>query len=200
MLNADVTIVVGVMGAGKTFYCVQLCRMRPRVLTIDPKSTDPIRRPTRYEEPYNIAGAKFFDGSLAQYKEQLAIQLSRNCFTAVFRHDVPPQEVISLAETIGDLHVHFDELNYYRDNPEVIGPLVRMIQRSRALGISFSCCSQRPQELPRALTELATELVIFRVIGERSKDYLAGFDAGLDFDQITKLERGKYVRVRFGIK
>lgn len=200
MKNADVTIVVGVMGSGKTFYCMQLCRMRPRCLIIDPKSIEPQRRIVNYEEPYKLPGAQFFNGPLQPHKEALANLLSRNVFTAVFRRDAPPQEVIALAESIGNLHFHFDELNYYKDNPEVMQPLIQMIQGSRASGISFSCCSQRPQGIPRQLTELITEAVIFRVIGERSKDYLAGFDVPLDFEKITQLNRGEYVRVRFGIK
>jgi hypothetical protein len=199
MKDASVTIIVGVMGSGKTFYARQQCRARPRVLIIDPKSKDPAGRPVEYDEPYKLAGAQFFDGDLNEHREDLKRLLSRNLFTAVFRRDTPPEQVVALAESVGRVHFHFDELNLYKNEPEVIRPLIRMIQSSRALGISFSACSQRPQELPRELTELVTEIVVFRVIGERAKDYLAGYDAGMDFDRISALNRGQYLRYRFGI-
>lgn len=194
-MTYPISIIVGGRGSGKTWYSARVVKTRSRVLVVDPKSVDPAHRAYAYEEPYGGPGVRFFDGPLDLVRDELVAEMSRRVWTVVFRSNTPIRQVIALAREVGDLHLHIDELNWWRDDSEVQGDLARLLQVSRGLRVSFSCCSQRPQDLVRRVTELADELVIFKVTGPLAIEYLQGFDADIDVERIKALPVGEYVRV-----
>lgn len=191
-----ITVIVGKRGFGKTTYAARLCRRRPRTVVVDPKSFSPGRVAAyRYEEPYGVAGARFFDGPLVTQAAELEWVFNQPTYTVVFRQNTSLFEVFDVVQAAGNCHFHVDELNLFRDDYAIQQKLKKLLQVSRTLRVSFSCCAQRPQALLRDVTELADELIIFRSTGPLVLDYLKEFSVELDIDRIPTLGVGEYVRV-----
>jgi hypothetical protein len=195
--GASIVVIIGQSGYGKSWYAASVAERKPRAIIIDPKLVAVAGRPQRYTEPYaRIPGVRYFDGDLTDERDRLAETFAWPVFTAIFGNRTPAVQVIRIAKQFGDLHLHFDEFATYRRDPEVVAAMVQAVQTGRSYGLSFSIASQRPQGIPRDITELATEFVIFRSPGPLVQEYIANFGVSIDFEQVGTLQVGQHVRVR----
>ena len=151
MDKADIKLIVGKTGSGKTVKTVKLIQDHKRVIMFDTQGKD------------YIDGVMFYD--LDELKS-FWLKVYQGSFRLIYRPLDPAtefEEICKLAFALGDLTIVAEELPSLC-GAQSIGPELRkVIFRGRMNDIRFIGLMQRPIGIHRDITSQASEIYIFNI-------------------------------------
>src|SRR4030042_845541 len=151
MNKADIKLIVGKTGSGKTVKCLNLTADCERVIYFDTQGKD-------YQD-----GVTFYDlNELSRFW----LKVYRRKFRVIFRPIDPMkefEEICRLASTCSNLTIVAEELPGLCGSQVIGTELRKVIFRGRMNNIRFIGLMQRPIGIHRDITSQASEIFIFNI-------------------------------------
>ncbi len=188
MDKADIKLVVGKTGSGKTCKVVKIIQDHERVIMFDTQGKD------------YMDGVMFYD--LSELR-RFWLNIYRGNFRLIYRPLDPLaefEEICKIAFACGNLTIVAEELPSLCTS-SVIGPEFRkVIFRGRSNDIRFIGLMQRPVGIHRDITSQANEIFIFNIDEPGDVKYFRN-RIGTDIeDKIRQLDPYQYLRWQDGVK
>lgn len=182
MNAADIRIILGKSGSGKTNTVRNIIAGADRVIIFDAKGGD-------YKD-----GVVFYDmKELARFWLKHKAGRFRLIYRPVFCYD-EFETLAELAYKCGDLWFVAEEMDIYYPSTRIGFWGAMILRRGRSRGIHFIGCTQRPKRVNRDVTSQATEAYIFKTTEPGDIDYIKEW-LGSDIEsQIKTLGAYEYVR------
>jgi len=178
MNKADIRIVLGKSGSGKTVAVRNIVAEADRVIIFDAKGGD-----------YND-GVVFYDlRELARFWLNHGSGKFRLIYRPLFAYD-EFEKVAELAYKCGNLWLVAEELDIYYPSTKIGFWGAMVLRRGRSRGIHFVGATQRPKRVNKDVTSQATEAYIFKTIEPGDIDYRKDW-LGQDIETYIK-ELGEY--------
>jgi len=181
MDRADIKLIVGKTGSGKTVKCLNLTKDAERVIYFDTQGKD------------------YVDGVMFYNLDDLSrfwLKVYRRRFRLIYRPLDPMQEfeeICRLAFACGKLTIVAEELPSLCGS-QVIGPELRkVIFRGRMQDIRFIGLMQRPIGIHRDITSQATEIYIYNIDEPRDIKYFTDRIGQNIEERIRALEPYQYL-------
>jgi hypothetical protein len=159
MDRADIKLIVGKTGSGKTVKCLNLTRDIERVIYFDTQNKD-------YTD-----GVAFYDMSELS---RFWLKVYKQKFRLIYRPVDPMNEfdeICRLAFTCGNLTIVAEELPSLCGSQVIGAELRKVIFRGRAHDIHFIGMMNRPIGIHRDITSQATEIFVFNIDEPRDLKY-----------------------------
>lgn len=188
MDRADIKLIVGKTGSGKTFKTVKLIADCRRLIMFDTQGKD------------YIDGVMFYD---MNELKRFWLKVYQGSFRLIFRPLDPLaefEEICRLAFLLGGLTIVVEELPSLC-GPQTIGQELRkVIFRGRLNDIRFIGLMQRPIGIHRDITSQASEIYIFNIDEPGDVKYFRN-RIGQDIeDKIRRLEPYQYLHWLDGVE
>lgn len=188
MQKADIKLIVGKTGSGKTVKCLNLIRETERIIIFDTQNKD-------YTD-----GVMFYD--LSELR-MFWLKVYRKRFRLIYRPLDPLIEFIEichLAFTCGNLTLVAEELPSLCNVSWLSTEFRKIIFRGRDRGIHFISLMQRPIGIHRDITSQASEIYIFNIDEPGDVKYFAN-RIGLRIEErIKQLKPYEYLHWQFDTK
>ena len=181
MDKADIRLVVGKSGSGKTAHTIKLIADCRRVIMFDTQNKD-------YTD-----GVTFYD--LREFKE-FWLKVYRGNFRLIYRPLNPLkeiEEICRLAFKCGNLMFVAEELPGLCDSRSINEELRKVIFRGRMKDIHFIGLMQRPIGIHRDITSQASEILVFKVDEPTDVKYFQNRIGRNIEDRIRQLEEYQYL-------
>jgi len=181
MDKADIKLIVGKTGSGKTCKAVKIIEDHRRVIMFDTQGKD-------YTD-----GVMFYD--MAELK-RFWLKVYRGNFRLIYRPLDPLvefEQVCRLAFLCGNLTIVAEELPSLCDSHEINMELRRCIFRGRMSDIIFIGLMQRPIGIHRDITSQATEIYVFNIDEPSDVKYFANRIGSNIEEKIRQLEPYQYL-------
>lgn len=181
MDRADIKLIVGKTGSGKTVKTVKLIADCPRVIMFDTQNKD------------YIDGVMFYD---MNELKKFWLKVYRGRFRLIYRPLDPLvefEEICRLAFALGDVTIVAEELPSLC-GAQSIGPELRkLIFRGRMHDIRFIGLMTRPIGIHRDITSQASEIYIFNIDEPGDVKYFTNRIGSNIEDRIRQLEEYQYL-------
>ena len=188
MDRADIKLVIGKTGSGKTYKVTRLVAGCDRILFFDTQGKD-------YSD-----GVMFYDMTELR---RFWLRVHRDKFRLIYRPIDPLrefEEICRLAFACGNLTVVAEELPSLCTAQQINAELRKVIFRGRLNDIHFIGLMQRPIGIHRDITSQATEIFCFNIDEPGDVKYLKD-RIGADIEQrIRRLEPYQYLHWIDGVK
>lgn len=159
MDKADIKLIVGKTGSGKTVKCLNLTRDHERVIFFDTQGKD-------YTD-----GVMFYD---LDELSRFWLKVYRQKFRIIYRPLDPMtefEEICRLAFACGNLTIVAEELPGLCGSQVIGNELRKVIFRGRMNDIRFIGLMQRPIGIHRDITSQASEIYLFNIDEPRDVKY-----------------------------
>jgi len=188
MDKADIKLIVGKSGSGKTTHTIRLIEDCHRVIMFDTQNKD-------YTD-----GVMFYE--IREFKK-FWLKVYRGNFRLIYRPLNPLkeiEEICYLAFKCGNLTFVAEELPSLCDSRVISDELRKVIFRGRMKDIHFIGLMQRPIGIHRDITSQASEILIFNIDEPTDVKYFRN-RIGQDIeDRIRQLEEYQYLHWIDGVK
>jgi len=181
MDRADIKLIVGKTGSGKTFKCLNLTRHTERVIYFDTQGKD------------------YTDGVMFYNLDELSrfwLKVYRGKFRLIYRPLDPMaefEEICKLAFTCGNLTIVTEELPSLCGSQFIGAEFRKVIFRGRMQDIHFIGLMQRPIGIHRDITSQATEIFIFNIDEPGDVKYFTSRIGQNIEERIRALEKYQYL-------